>query len=160
MGAVKTLQSLRGPDMRFPHRVLVGNDSALVVFCAAFLGRQDAYWIAKAGLVATCVDEDRLKLLEMEQMYPESWSFVCQDAFTFAANARRQWDIITLDPFTHDFERVADSIETWCGLARRAVVVGTGVDTIIEEPYGWEITSVERRSDYEGGVFWTTLERP
>lgn len=143
----------------FPSDVLVGCDTALVIFCAAFGGKQDAHWIAEAGLTATCVDEDGKKMDEMWRAFPEHWEFVTADAYEFAAHSDRQWDVVTLDPFTHDFERCADCIEMWCRLARRAVVIGTGNETVVEVPAGWQVSAVLRRSDYQGGVFWTVLER-
>lgn len=146
-------------DMNFPHAILAGCETALVVFAAHFRGVQDAYWIAEAGLTATCVDMDRQKLEDMEPMYPSDWEFVEADAYEWAVQPGRQWDVVTLDPWSGQFQRCADNISAWCRLARHAVVLGTGLSTDVEAPTGWTVTDRRRRSDYDGGVFWTVLER-
>jgi hypothetical protein len=46
----------------------------------------------------------------------------------------------------------------WCALANRAVVLGYGVDTVVEAPAGWEVTERLRRSDFLGGVWWAVVE--
>lgn len=128
------------------------------MFCAAFHGRQDALWIADAGLDATCVDTDGDKLAEMEAVYPDGWEFVTGDAFNYAAAAKRQWDVVSLDPFSALFQRVADELPLWCSRARRAVLLGTGVGTKVEAPDGWRVTEVLERSGFQGGVYWTVLQ--
>lgn len=142
----------------YPVDVLVGCETALIVFAAAFGGLNDAAWIADAGLTATCVDNDPEKLDRMWLEYPDAWEFVCMDAYEFAS-VDRQWDIVSLDPFTNDFNRCADNIEAWCRLAKRTVVIGTGRDTILEPPTGWKVTRSLFRTSYEGGVYWKVLER-
>lgn len=163
MAAVATapasLEELRGDDQNFPHEVLVGCETALVLFAAGFHGRQDAVWIADAGLRATCVDVDGVRLEEMRVIYPDGWQFVTSDAYVFAAMTDRQWDVVTADPYTNQFDRCADSIAALCRVARRAVVIGVGPSTVVTPPQGWKITGSKRRSDYGGGVFWLTLER-
>lgn len=144
-------------DMNYPHSVLVGCETALVVFCAAFRGYQDAWWIAEAGLRATCVDNDRAKLDEMGAIYPKDWEWLCLDAYE--GNPDRTWDVVSLDPWSNQFTRCADMIGTWCKLARHAVILGTGVDTIVRAPAGWVVSERRKRSAYDGGVFWTVLER-
>jgi hypothetical protein len=66
---------------------------------------------------------------------------------------------VSCDPFTNQFTACADHIETWCRLARHVVILGTGTDTIVNPPAGWEITQTIKRSEYAGGVYWTCLER-
>ena len=64
----------RRPRELYPRRVLDGLTTALVLFAAAFHGRQDAIWIAKAGMNGTCVDIDAEKLEEMKVAYPAAGS--------------------------------------------------------------------------------------
>jgi hypothetical protein len=156
--APTTFDELRSDDANFPHAALVGCETALVLFGAGFYGRQDAFWVAEAGLHATVVDTDQKRLDAMEDVYPEDWEFVCADAFIYAKNCDRQWDVVTLDPFTNTFDRCADNIRQWCKLARYAVIMGTGANTVVQTPEGWHVTAGVRRSDYAGGVFWTVLE--
>lgn len=161
MTAPATLEELRTSDANFPHEALIGCQTALILFAAGFYGKQDAFWIAEAGLQGTCVDSDETRLLEMREVYPEGWQFLTGDAYEFASGpwSWRRWDVVTLDPWTQDFARCADNIQAWCRLARTAVIIGTGTETILCPPDGWRVAQVRQRSTYAGGVFWTLLER-
>lgn len=156
-----SLDRIREPEAapRYPRHLLQGCETALVLFAAGFHGRQDAIWIADAGLTATCVDVDAERLQEMADMYPEDWKFVAGDAFEFAAAATGyQWDIVSLDPFTNLIQDCADLLPLWCHLARRAVVLGTTGGTSFVSPAGWRVTEELPRSAFNGGVFWTVLQ--
>ncbi len=146
-------------DQNFPHTVLEQRTDALVLFAAGFHGRQDAYWIKQAGIPATCVDNDPELLAAMAPLYPEDWDFVLADAYAFAKVAVRQWDVVTLDPWTNQFQQCADNIEAWTGLAKHTVVIGHGWNTAIPVPDGWVGTDLRKRSDYDGGVYWTVMEK-
>jgi hypothetical protein len=139
--------------------MLAGCESALVLFAAAWLGRQDAVYMADAGLVATCVDRDETRLLEMRSFYPNDWRFVCADVFEFAEQTGDQWDVVSLDPFTNEFQRCAQLLPLWCDLARDAVVVATGPGVAMSIPDGWRMSEMRRRSDFKGGVYWAVLTR-
>jgi hypothetical protein len=142
----------------YPGHVLEGCETALLFFCAHWHGRQDAYWIADAGLVGTCVDENAERLAEMEAIYPVGWEFIVADAYEFPNTTKAQWDIVSLDPWTNQFQACADLLPDWCSLARRAVILGSGYDTTIVAPDGWKVADVRKRSDHNGGVYWTVLE--
>lgn len=144
----------------FPGPLLKDCDTALVMFAAGFYGMQDAYWIADAGLTATCVDADGDKLEAMRRLYPDDWRFVRHDVYTFPDGEPEgsQWDVVSLDPWTNEFSRCAEYVDLWCSLARRFVFLGTGLSTKVEPPVGWRIRDVMKRTDYDGGVFWTVLE--
>ncbi len=145
-------------DQNFPHAVLEDRADALVLFAAGFHGRQDAYWIKQAGIPATCVDNDPDLLAAMAPLYPEDWEFVLADAYEFT-DTDRQWDVITLDPFTNQFQRCADHLDQWVGLARHTIVLGHGWNTMIAIPAGWVATDLRKRSEYDGGVYWTVMEK-
>lgn len=142
----------------YPTDVLEGCESALVLFAAAFYGRQDCAAIATAGLTATCVDHDHEKLGAMVLAYPEGWEYVHGDAYRYAQATRRRWDVVSLDPFTNQMQTCANLLPWWCGLANRAVVLGTGVGTEVVAPTGWRVTDRTRRSGFAGGTFWTVLQ--
>ncbi len=148
----------------YPAWVLEGCETALVVFAAEFGGMNDCAWIVDAGLRATCVDINPEKLEAMRENYPDDWEFVCGDAYVYALGSHHLatdgglWDIVSLDPFTNHFQKCADNIEAWCKLARRAVIIGTGTDTITKSPLGWQQTDCVKRTNYQGGVYWTVLE--
>ena len=161
MTAPATLDDIRDlhSGVTYPGHLMEGCETALLLFCAHWHGRQDAYWIADAGLVGTCVDVDGEKLAEMQAIYPAGWHYVEADVFEFpVTNRGQQWDVVSLDPWTNQFNSCALHIDLWCSLARKLVVIGTGHDTKIEPPDGWRITDVRKRSDYNGGVYWTVLE--
>lgn len=156
-----TLEDIRDLDAgaAFPGALLRGRKDALVLFAAGFLGKQDALWVAEAGLTATCVDTDAKLLRTMEGMYPSGWEFVEADAYTFAETTDRQWDVVSLDCPSNQFQRCADHAPTWCRIAKHAVILGTGLHTLVKAPAGWKVTDHRKRSNYLGGVWWTNLER-
>jgi hypothetical protein len=145
-------------------------ETALCIFCAEWLGMQDAYWVAKAGLVGTCVDLQGAKLEQMRELYPEGWEFVEADAYVYAeaaVEADLWWDVVSLDPWTNQFERCADLIGTWTALARKLVVLGHGNYRLTlpyrltppEAPQGWTLVETIKRSDFRGGVYWLVFAR-
>lgn len=159
--APASLREVRDPYGRdlFPTQALSESKTALVVFCAAFHGMQDAYWVAEAGLQATCVDTDSEMLAEMRAVYPTDWEFVAEDAFYYGMSCLERFDVVTLDPFTMDMSQVAANMRVWCDLARNVVIVGHDIHTRIEAPHGWQIVHTIQRSDKYGGIFWSVLER-
>ena len=161
--APRTLADVRDPDgdPSYPIHLLTGCTDALILFAAGFHGRQDAWHIANHRLYGTCVDADGALLEEMRSVYPDGWEFYEQDVFAFTQRAlqtERTWDIVSLDPFTNLFDRCADMLETWCVLARRAVILGSGTYTVVDAPDGWQVTDQRFRSDFHGGVYWRVLE--
>lgn len=143
----------------YPTDVLVGSHTALLLFSAGFLGFNDGSFIRDAGLVATCVDNNAVRLEEMRRGYPPTWEFVCADVYEWAPGERRQWDVVSVDPWTNEFTRCADLVDVWCRLAKHAVILGTGVDTVLTPPDGWRATRNVWRSNHADGVYWTLLER-
>lgn len=163
MGAL-TLERLRreGPA-GYPRFALRDSSTALVLFAAAYGGKQDAIWIEEAGLEADVVDLDEPRLREMGAVYPQSWRFHHADAFAFVRDARldgRKWDVVSLDPYTGDADRLVVSLlSEICELARDVVIVGVGNEVDVVAPAGWVIVDRRRRSDYRGGTFWIVLQR-
>jgi hypothetical protein len=139
-------------------------ETALCIFCAEWLGMQDAYWVAKAGLTGTCVDRQGDKLAQMRELYPDGWEFVEADAYVYAEAAVREemwWDVVTLDPWTGQFQRCADLIDTWTTLARQLVILGHGHYRLEppKAPEGWTLVETIKRSDFKGGVNWLVFAR-
>lgn len=159
--APRTREDIRDEEAgeSFPQYLLVGCETALVLFAAGFLGKQDAFWIAEAGLTATCIDSDAERLGEMMPLYPYRWAFLHDDAFDYATDTRRKWDVVTVDCPSGAFARCSGMVDVWCSRARVAVVLGTGFRTIVTAPEGWRVTERRRRSSHDGGVYWTVLER-
>lgn len=156
--ATTTVEEIRagGDRALFPTEVLDGCRSALVLFAAAFLGRQDACWIEEAGITATCVDNDRQRLDEMLRVYPEDWTFVLGDVFDYLATSLHRYDLVTVDCPSNMFDRCSDLAEGWCRLARHTVVLGTAPGARLAAPDDWRVTRTIRRSTIAN---WTVLER-
>jgi hypothetical protein len=149
----------RGSGETFPCHLLEGQETGLVVFAAGFYGMHDAYWMAEAGMRAVCIDVDAEKLAVMERIYADDWEFVEADAFDFVEAMIGTYDVVTVDPGSNWFERVADLTDLWCSRANRAAVIGAGVGTKdMRAPEGWKVTDVRRRSNHLGGVFWVVME--
>lgn len=153
---------VRAIDNSYPVDVLEDCETALVLFAAGFHGAQDGIFIADAGLTATCVDVRPERLNDMAAVYPSSWEFVVADAYVYAAEcaaAPYKWDVLSIDCPSDAFDRCATMVDTWCDLARRAVILGSGPTTIVDPPYGWEVTDKRYRSGFRGGVYWTVIEK-
>ncbi len=145
----------------YPADALDGLSTAFMGFCAAFLGRQDCVQVADAGLDAVCVDIDQPRLDLMRPLYPSGWEFVHADVFNYAQMRYAQggrWDVVSLDPPTNLFQDVADTANLWCSMARRVVILGSGFHTVVDEPNGWKVTEIVRRSHFRGGAYWTILK--
>jgi hypothetical protein len=147
-------------DGTYPVRVLEGCETALLLFAAGFHGRQDGIFVADAGLTATCVDIRPERLHDMAAVYPSAWEFLVDDAFDYVEQTERQWDVVSVDCPSGMFQRCADLIETWCDLARRVVVLGASAESArsVRRPLPWAMTSLVKRSDYRGGVYWAVME--
>jgi hypothetical protein len=158
--AAVTLDQVRAgaAEQLYPRHLLVGCETGLVLFAAAFHGQQDAVWFAEAELLTTCVDLDSEKLAEMQRMYPAEWEFGAVDVFEFASSTERKWDIVSLDPPSNLFDRCAELLPLWCLLANRAVILGTGKNNAVNPPPGWGVSDRVRRSGFFGGVYWTVVE--
>ena len=148
----------------YPNLEEYAGGTALCLFCAEWLGMQDAYWVAKAGLKGTCVDLQDGKLLSMALRYPDGWEFTYDDVYDFAPRAvseGRQWDVVTLDPWTGQFQQCADLMGTWTALARKVVILGHGNYRLTppEAPEGWTLSQTIKRSDYKGGIYWLVFTR-
>lgn len=159
----RSLDDVRDPDGddSYPVELLVPAATGLVLFAARWYGRQDAYYFARYGVRTTCVDLDGDRLDGMFDVYPGDWTFVRDDVFQFGAEAmgRERWDVVSLDPFTQDFDRCASLVDVWCGLARLAVVIGCGGQTRIDPPRGWKVVTRDKRSNFDGGIYWVGLQR-
>ena len=155
-----SFEEIRDPDDRsVPVGVLRDCRDALVLFAQAWYGMQDAYYVAAAGLDATCVDIRDHNFEAMRRLYPPSWEFVRADVFEFIEDCERTWDVVTVDCPSGSFQRCADLLPELCSLAIRAVVLGSGTETRVAVPGGWTQTSRALRSSFNGGVYWTVLER-
>ena len=162
MSAPATLDAIRdeaGRDL-YPLRALEGCETALVLFAAGFHGRQDAYWIAEAGILGTCVDHDADKLGEMAAVYPPGWTFVPADVYEYAEATGEMWDVVSIDCPSNHFERCAALVPLWCDLARSAVIVGASLDSWrkLNPPVGWQASELRLRSSFQGGTYWAVLE--
>lgn len=144
----------------FPTSLVVGCESALVLFAAGFLGHNDAIHFAEAGIPdVTLVDNNAPRLEEMRSLYRDvSWEWVAGDAWEVAGAARavgRLWDAVTVDTFTGDAEaRSLAGLELWTSLASRFVAVGASLDAEYRVPDGWSADLIPRSSH----VQWLVLQ--
>lgn len=142
-------------------KLLDGCSTALCLFSAMWHGRQDVYWLAKQGLTGTCVDLEAERLAEMKAVYPRGWKFVTADVFEYASKLKRTWDVVSLDPWSGQFERCAEMLPVWASLADRVVVLGHGNYRLRrpDPPDGWSLAHSFKRSDFKGGVYWLVFTR-
>jgi hypothetical protein len=154
-----TLEHVAMEARPYPAHVLEGCETGLVLFAAAFLGHNDAIHFAEAGIRTTCIDTDEVRLREMKALYPDTWTFLPVDAWTFAEAARdmdTMWDVVSLDPFTGDtMQRVLDDLQLWADLARKALIVGS-TTLAVEYPKGFRPSAPTVRAS---SVYWLVLTR-
>ena len=150
----KLLKSAEGNV--FPSDKIKGCHSALVLFAAAFLGRQDAVWLAAEGIKGTCIDLDQEKLDVMRRVYPKGWKFLCADVYEFVSLTDNTYDVVTIDCPTNHFEKVAEMPNLWTMLANKIVVLGSNDKTHkeIKAPGGWRKLRPVYRSPIAN---WTVL---
>lgn len=146
----------------YPTELIPGCESALILFAAAFDGRNDAIHFAEAGVPdVTLVDIDVDRLEQMRDLYRDDrWRWILGDAWAYADAARsdgRQWDGVSVDTFSgaDEFRSLAE-LELWTSLARRFVTVTYTGRTAYLVPRGWN-TRLLRRSPIAS---WLILERP
>lgn len=134
----------------YPAHLLEGCESALLLFCAGFLGENDGDVVAAAGIGdVTGIDHNAGRIAEMREKYP-AWTLVEGDAFEFALDQFEiplmNFDLVSVDPDSGLDERVRAWLPAWCALARRVVVLGTVSDEPLDPPDGWEAEPPVRRN--------------
>lgn len=156
----------------YPTEMLESAESALLLFAAGFLGRNDGYWFLEAGVPrVTCVDVVPERLAAMRALYPDSWDFVDADAFDFAWSlAPQSYDIVSVDSHTALSETCLHAAPLWMKLARKCVILGVQWQTlgVVDERLGIEEVAaiigveefavVELRERNDRSI-WIVLER-
>lgn len=147
-------------DASYPDEYLDGCGDALVLFAAAFLGRQDGIWILDRGMTAVCVDVRSASIRQMAGIYPSDWEFVQADVYELVdRHELPEADLVSVDCPSGQFGRCADLVDRFCALARRVVILGCGETTEIFAPSGWKIAERRLRSRFAGGTCWAVLVR-
>lgn len=156
-------------SMAYPVEVLDGCDSGLLLFCSGRLGITDGHWFAQAGLTdVTAVDWDAATLEPFAEQYPGWWHYVKEDAFQYAWEARRNWDIVSVDAPSQYAPQLVEHIPLWLALAtkratltlyRHCFVGVPTVDELPDPPDGWRYDRLIRRSEFRGGIYWLVCER-
>lgn len=146
----------------FPHHVLDGARSVLLMFCAGFYGRNDGYWVWESGIDdVTGVDVDWERLEVMSNLYPDSWEFIKADCFEYQPG--RKFDVVVVDAPTPLTYQAARWLGRWTMFAEQAVVVGVHWKPLVEHgfnpPHGWSVTSLVKRADHRGGTYWLVCEK-
>jgi len=166
----------------FPTDLLPGIDSALALFGAGFLGRNDVVHLWAAGVPnVVVVDTDEGKIEEMARLYERpAWTWLVDDAYKVAL----EWgdgplvDLVVVDPWTGGIAKALNSLELWLRLAHRFLVIGVcrdwfdayhvaptldGFNKWLARQY-WRgaapppASRLVPRSDYRGGTFWLIFE--
>jgi hypothetical protein len=163
----------------FPTDLLSGVETALLLFCAGFHGRNDGIIVWDAGIRDVVgIDHDEERIEQMRRLYP-SWRFFTHDVYTWLdehvsmldtdeglASCFIPWEIVVIDEQMNQSDHCLTLLPMFCRLASKAVVLGVMEPTIRREklwaltsphtPSGWEITRLTQRSS--GGAYWLTAE--
>lgn len=151
----------------FPSDVLDAR-TAFDFFGAAFLGRNSAVHLERAGLASvSVVDADETRLGEMAALYPKTWKFIAGDAFEIArllADGGHKADLVVLDPWTNGVPAVLDALPLFASLSRKWLVFGVTAQQFPEPDVGAILDryraplrahALVRRSGHVGGVWWS-----
>lgn len=155
-----TLEHVARDAGAYPVELVEDADSALILFAAAFMGRNDAIHFATEGVRdVTLVDIDAGRLELMRALYrDDDWVWRAGDAWEVArelAEAGRKFDVVSVDTFTGEAEEKSlGSLGLWTSLANDAVVVTASSDSAYRAPAGWS-TRIVWRSLH---VYWLVLE--
>jgi hypothetical protein len=146
----------------YPGWLLPYGGTGLILFAAAFYGRNDAIHFARKHMACDCVDVDATNLNRMRAVYPDTFTFHHGDAWEFATGAAgrcESWDVVSVDPFLGDAAaRASDTINLWCRLACHLVTLTIEKDQVetIDIPAGWAGDYLPRTLD--GRVGWLILQ--
>lgn len=151
MGAVNSmLRDLLTDAQPYPVEFLPAGGTSLSLFAAGFLGTNDSIHFADQGLTGTCVDTDDHRLKEMASIYPDTWTFVTQDAWEYAtAMLGHKWDVVSVDTFTgRATDKSIRDLALWCSLAKRLVTVTLPSfrEQRLSVPNGWRAETIFPRS--------------
>lgn len=155
-----TLEHVARDAGAYPVELVEAADSALILFAAAFMGRNDAIHFATEGVRdVTLVDLDAGRLEMMRGLYrDEGWKWIAGDAWEVArelAEAGERFDVVSVDTFTGEAEEKSlGSLGLWTSLANEAVVATASSDSAYRVPTGWS-TRIVWRSLH---VYWLVLE--
>jgi len=157
--AYATITEVATEARPYPTYLLEGAETGLCLFSAAFLGHNEAIHFVLENVQTTCVDIDQHKLDTMAELYPETWYFICRDAWEFADDAAikgMSWDVVSVDTFRGNAtERSLATLELWCAIAKQAVIATLELGQTYDVPEGWTANEFQRNSE----VFWLVLTR-
>jgi hypothetical protein len=104
----------------------IPNDAqtGLLLFGAYFKGENDGRFLHDAGLTCTVIDNQQHLLDAMAPDYPDSWEFICADAFDYAQATDRTWDVVSVDPSSPEEPRTLRWADTFRKLANMMTIVG------------------------------------
>lgn len=143
----------------YPADLLPEGGTALALFAAAFLGANDSIHFARKDMTVTCVDVDGKRLRRMEGLYPKDWTFLCEDAWSYAAGSaflEYTWDVVSADTFLGNAtERSMESLNLWCSLARKMVTATIRNRQAYTVPEGWRAQVFPRSAV----ASWLVLQR-
>jgi hypothetical protein len=102
----------------FPEWTLDGASSAACIYSAALFGQRDVIHMYRRGIQdVTLVDHDTEMLVELQKVYPDSWSYLTADAFAFIqekAQSGDQYDVTVLDPWVYLQQKNVDILPDVC----------------------------------------------
>lgn len=174
MIATASVLGLGEPDVEalaFPRDVLVGVESALILFASGRGGATDGRWFAEAGIDnVTLVDWDSETLGPMKARSPENWTSLCVDVRRFEnINRSSKWDHVSADPPSQLAPEIVERIPRWLRDASKSATITVYRHCFAGEPSldapelvppaGWVFTRLIKRGEFRGGIYWLVAER-
>jgi len=155
-------------------------ESAALFFVAQFYGKNEVIHFYEMGVPdVTLVDIDKDRLDHMEDIYPDHWTCVLEDAFSAAERLKaegKRYDLVMADPFSpmiretsfDKFPLFRDISNKYVlFIAAQAVFDELGLDATpesIQAHYNAHIDpdvkvlDLHKRSNHEGGIYWCVLD--
>lgn len=162
----------------FPVHLLAQVESAASFFCAEFFGRTEVIHLYRLAVPAVLlVDIDHEKLKHMSSIYPDEWRVSAGDAYDLADRlhlANKTFELVTCDAYESARVMFDESVR-FSRLTTRFLVLNCrghdlprlGVDGEYVERFprvdspveGFNLISVDKRSNHQGGMYWATFVR-
>lgn len=136
-----TYERINREAQAYPGLLLPEGGTALSLFSAGFLGRNDVIHFARKSMRIDCVDVDREKMWDMAMIYPQVMTFHVKDAWEFTVEAfesGQKWNVVSVDPFMGDAaDKARDTLRAWCSLATDLVTMTVDPKRPLWAPPGW-----------------------
>tara|TARA_Y100000590_G_scaffold457128_1_gene609082 strand:- start:1585 stop:2196 length:612 start_codon:yes stop_codon:yes gene_type:complete len=170
-------------EEKYPNYIFKGNiESALIPFCAAFLGENDVkYFINVNNVTLIDLDKDKIEIMKNEKYnYKSDWNFIIGDCWIEMDKLIENntfFDVVSVDCWTTQIEEMINlHFKNIYKIANKYVVLiyskefdekyglNKSKETIqayIEKKYEFKVNLIDmiKRSNFKGGIYWLVFKK-